>query len=94
MKHKLAIGMRMLVVFLVVSFARPSIYSANGPTGVTAPSATKSSATMGAATATSISALVDAVPHVPERAGLVLVGIALLGSAALLRRKWKVVRPS
>ena len=92
MKHKLAVGLRVLVVFLFISFARPSIYSANGP--ASAAEVTKTHASLLGTVAASASELIDAVPHVPERIGLILVGVALLASAALLRRKWKVVRPS
>jgi hypothetical protein len=94
MKHKWAVGLRVLMVLIVISFARPTIYSANGPSSEVTPEINKAHVSLATAALTSASELIEAVPHVPERIGLVLVGVALLGSAALLRRKWKVVRPS
>jgi len=82
----------MVATFL--SFVHPTIYSVDALAGTATLNAPKSAESLGAATATSFSTLSDVVHHVPERMGLVLLGVALLSSAALLRRKWKVVRPS
>ncbi len=94
MKHKFAIGARMLTVSILILSGRPNIHWADASTGPSTMGVSHSAHSLGTAALTGISTLVEAVHHVPERAGLVLLGVALLGSATLLRRKWKVVRPS
>ncbi len=93
-KHRLAVWVRVLMVFMLIIWARPSIYSASALAGGATLGGSKSARSMGEMMATSLSAVADVLHQVPERFGLVLLGVALLGSAALLRRKWKVIRPS